>query len=83
MHQSQQELRRAANRAFIEALEQLGDRLKSNEDLGSESSGQLAGRQSNPPLYNVSTSSESDPLEEALADIDQYMHARQTKNSEL
>jgi chromosome condensin MukBEF ATPase and DNA-binding subunit MukB len=83
MNQRQQELRRIANRAFIESLEQLGDRLKSNEDLVSESSGQLASRPANPPLYNVATSLEVDPLEEALADIDQHMQARQTKDSEL
>jgi hypothetical protein len=65
MDQSQKELRRAANKAFMESLDHLGMRLKSAEEEA-----EVAPLQQPPkPLPSIDLES----LEDAAADIEQYM----------
>ncbi len=87
MHSSQQELRQAATQAFMEALDQLDQRLHIPEANNHPSNEQSQGEQSQgtqsissapkagaPNPYSAAITVQA--LEEAVADIDQFTRTR-------
>lgn len=76
----QEECRHIAAKAFMESLDQLGQRLQSCED---ENAG-LSSSGSQPPSQPSSLCSQAidaQALEDAAADIEQFMQTMQTKNT--
>jgi hypothetical protein len=74
----QEESRRTAAKAFMESLDQLGKRLQSCEE---ESAGLASSEPKSPQSSPLCPQAiEVDALEDAAADIEQFMQMLQTKN---
>ena len=69
MNQIQQDRRRAAARAFMESLEQLENRLKTEESNKTEATSRRD-RPTTPSSRPTAARTLADDFEEALADID-------------
>jgi hypothetical protein len=74
MNQRTQELRRAAAREFLESLDQLGTNLTSGQDAGRANAESRRNAQRQPRPNPDSTIR---LWEDAAADIEQFMQARQ------
>lgn len=74
MNQSDQDHRRAADQAFSESLEQLQDLLELSENQTARSKSQADSRNQEKEF------TEADELEQAAADIEEYMQ-KKTKSS--
>lgn len=76
-----QESRRTAAQAFMESLDQLGQRLQACE----AESGEVTSSQANSLSPSSRGSQAIDPqaLEDAAADIEQFMQTMQTKNASV
>jgi anthranilate/para-aminobenzoate synthase component I len=73
MDQNQQDLRRAANQAFMESLEQLQASLnQDNPASGKPSENGYSHAANNPSPGNSSTSFDLAQFEQAVADIDDF-----------
>ncbi|MBD2461841.1 hypothetical protein H6G89_12360 [Oscillatoria sp. FACHB-1407] len=83
MNQSQQELRRAAAKAFMESLDQLGMSLSSPEEEVSEAKPAPASHAKTAPQKPPASASLTvEELEDAVADIEQFIQGIQNQNSE-
>lgn len=76
MNPTQQELRRAAAKAFMESLDQLGQSLQSAESRPAPSSHPEAHRPE-PQLGNHPRRSPVQDLEDAVADIEAFTSSRE------
>jgi hypothetical protein len=81
--ETHQESRRTAAQAFMESLDQLGQRLQACEDEYAElaSASNLKAQSQPPPLCSQAIDAQA--LEDAAADIEQFMQMRQTKNASV
>ncbi|PSB25994.1 hypothetical protein [Stenomitos frigidus] len=80
MNQRQQNLRYAAARAFIESLDQLQETLQPADEVVSP----MAPEHNNPSSTNASVEDQFDlnSLEQAVADIEQFIQKRQEDGEE-
>lgn len=75
----QQELRQTATEAFMESMDQLGRSLQVDEEnMLPQPSAPLDDRSSQTPPEGCSTPMDAKALEEAVADIEQFMQAKQS-----
>ncbi|MDX2216485.1 MAG: hypothetical protein SFY66_24695 [Oculatellaceae cyanobacterium bins.114] len=77
MNQSQQDLRRAAAKAFMESLDQLGMSLSSSEEVAPEVKTAPA-----PKPTSASQAMSVEELEAAVADIEQFIQEIQKQSDE-
>lgn len=77
--ETHQKSRRTAAQAFMESLDQLGQRLQSCED---ENVGLTASKPNSQP-QSCSQAIAPQALEDAAADIEQFMQMMQTKNASV
>lgn len=80
MNQSQpEEFRHTAARAFMESLEQLGQRFQDCEDENADQTSSEPKSPSQKPSH-CSQTIDVDALEDAAADIEQFMQMMHTQN---
>lgn len=83
MNQSQQELRRAASKAFMESLDQLGMSLNSEAEEASEAkTAPVPEPQASVKKTPAAQAMSVEELEDAVADIEQFIQEMQKQNSE-